>query len=211
MTDMQCAICLGDMLPTEAHKVSMCQPVPHRVHRDCWYAQTEEQQECCCVCRQHEIGPTALWFIGSIIGTDIDARSTFDELPTRARTLVRRFQTSRLTRMDLQTLAYEANVRREKIAARDNALTVALKNQRVASRHRTSAQRELDGAMDMRDEAHYTDDGPTSLVRPVTMQTIDSIRNKARNDLRLAERLEDTAQFFKRRYMELQYELLDGL
>ena len=186
--------------------MSMCQPVPHRVHRDCWYAQTEEQQERCCVCRQHEIGSAALWFIGTIIGTDIDTHSTFDELPTRALTLVRRFQTGRLTKMDLQSLAIEANARREKIAARDDALAVALKNQRGASLHRTKAQRELDKAANMREEAYYmdADDGPTRLVRHVMMQTVDSIRNKARNELRMAERLEDTAQAYRRRYMELQ-------
>ena len=104
------------------------------------------------------------------------------------------------TRTDLQTLAYEANVRREKIAARDDAMSVAMKNQRFASRLRNSAQREFDRAVDMHED--FTDDGRT---------TIDAIRNKVRTDLRLAERAEDTAQYYKRRYMELQYELLDGL
>ena len=56
----QCAVCLEDILPAQTIKLSFCHPVQHVLHYDCWWDQTEEQQEQCCICRQPEVSrPTA--------------------------------------------------------------------------------------------------------------------------------------------------------
>jgi len=56
-----CPICIETIWPCESIKLSLCHPVAHVSHMDCWWGQSEPQQEYCCVCRQREVcRPTAI-------------------------------------------------------------------------------------------------------------------------------------------------------
>ena len=59
-SNVQCPICLDGIWPCQSIKLSFCHPIQHVAHWDCWWDQTDEQQEHCSVCRQHEVSrPTA--------------------------------------------------------------------------------------------------------------------------------------------------------
>ena len=52
---LQCPICLEGIWPCETVKESFCHPIHHVTHWNCWWDQTDEQQERCSICRQSEL------------------------------------------------------------------------------------------------------------------------------------------------------------
>ena len=98
-----CPICLEEIWPVQEVSSSMCVPVPHVVHIGCWNAQTEEQKERCCVCRQLEINELDLIYVGRIFHIDwgFPPWPTEDRLPPLGREILGRLARGVITRIEL--------------------------------------------------------------------------------------------------------------
>ena len=78
-TTLQCPICLECIWPCENIKTSFCHQVPYVLHWNCWWNQSDEQQDHCCVCRQCEVcRPTAFFIYKHFPSRDPDFKG--DEL-----------------------------------------------------------------------------------------------------------------------------------
>ena len=101
MTSKNCPICLELMLPVEYHAVSLCWPVPHWVHVDCWNLQNQQGRAKCCVCRQYELGEEEICAIGTLINKDLMGLETWNQYPSEAQQLMRQFQKGKMTSRQL--------------------------------------------------------------------------------------------------------------
>ena len=94
-----CPICLGTVFPAEEVSVSMCQPVAHFCHLDCWKAQTEDQKLRCTVCRQREVGEYERILICEVFGVEAELE-VVEQLPMAARQLLRAWQHDQIDDLD---------------------------------------------------------------------------------------------------------------
>ena len=113
MSTSECPICLEQIFPCETVMHSFCHPVSHSVHADCWWDQTEEQQERCSVCRQHELGRMTAFMLYhhfpardlNLTFEDLCGEPSMDWFSPAGQGLIRDFVRGEITEEELSRMA----------------------------------------------------------------------------------------------------------